>query len=96
MPAIAHRNCRLPGKTRAAIQLRKLRDIKWRDQPQNQGHSTHTRDGIGRKQRKKPSHMFKLNPIFSRLPLENSPIQQKGHKFPLQSHLRDLTSRVSS
>ena len=31
MPAPAHRNCRLPGKTRAAMQLGQLRDTNWRD-----------------------------------------------------------------
>ena len=31
MPAPAHRNCRLPGNTRAATQLGQLRDTNWRD-----------------------------------------------------------------
>ena len=64
MPAIAHRNCRLPGKTRAATGPRQLRDTNWRErQPQHQGHLAHTRDGIGTNQGKNTttSQIFKLS-----------------------------------
>ena len=53
MPAIAHRNCRLPGKTRAAMQLRKLRDIKWRDQPTTKPGTLDAHQGRNRKETKK-------------------------------------------
>ena len=93
MPAPAHRNCRLPGKTTQAmstqatqghqlegqpqhqghqLQGHQVQRHQLEDQPQPQGHLVDNRDGIGRKQVRKPTHMF-----FASLSLRNSSIQQK-------------------
>ena len=106
MPAPAHRNCRLPGKTRAATQLGQLRDTKgrdtncrdtsWRDQPKHQGYLADTRDGIGRKQGTKPTRIFKQERYLlkSVAPKFFHPTKKRSHIS--QSHLRDLSSGVFS